>query len=299
MTNTPANRSTAAAPNASPPPGSASCCTHSSGAAPGQAAPHRPTGVRSTTSMTGSPTTASRTSPTSPCPAAPTTASSKTAAGPPANATTAAPNGYHHHTSTPDSHESTTFIIPRSTWLIETMRTLSRRRCPRRLSAELGVVRHPNRAEHILGRHIEGQRPTRYPHQDVLGQRVFVVQRQMACATLVDLGDVHVEHKAGRGELGLDGARLRRIPALIDSAARQLRHRRQRGQHPLIGQHDRADVTRYTACRPITGDPTAEPARDRHVFGEVNDSLGLDLCAHLVRQLADPQQLSQKDSHVQ
>ena len=56
-----------------------------SGAAPGRAAPHRPTGVRSTTSRTGSPTTARRTSTTSPWPAAPTTAWSKTAAGPPAN----------------------------------------------------------------------------------------------------------------------------------------------------------------------------------------------------------------------
>ena len=73
----------------------------------------------------------------------------------------------------------------------------------------------------------------------------------------------------------------------------------QRAEPALQAVDERADVTRDAACRPITGDPTAEPARDRHVFGEVNDSLGLDLCAHLVRQLADPQQLSQKDSHVQ
>ncbi len=56
-TNTPANRCTWAAPNASPQQRSASRSTASSGAAPGPAAPHRRIGPRCTTSKAGPPNT--------------------------------------------------------------------------------------------------------------------------------------------------------------------------------------------------------------------------------------------------
>ncbi len=42
--------------------------------------------------------------------------------------------------------------------------------------AELRVVRNADRAEHILGRHIERQGSAGQPHQHVLGDGVLVVQ---------------------------------------------------------------------------------------------------------------------------
>ena len=98
-------------------------------AALGRAAPHRATGLRSTTLTAGPPPTAKPTSTSSPWPADPTTASSKKAAGPRGNAKTAAPNGSRRHTSTPDKPESTTTTIPRSTSCPKMM-TPSRRSCP-------------------------------------------------------------------------------------------------------------------------------------------------------------------------
>src|SRR3954468_22663308 len=173
MTSTPANRSTAAVPNASPPPDNASCCTTWSEAAPGPAAPLRAIGVRSTTWMAGSPTMAKPTSPTPRWPADRTIASSKTVVGQRENAKTAAPNGFHHHTSTPAKRASMTTTTPRDIWWIP----MPKIRSAPGLFAGLRVVWHADRAEHILGRHIERQRSAWQPHEDILGDRVLVMQR--------------------------------------------------------------------------------------------------------------------------
>jgi hypothetical protein len=79
-------------------PGNASFCMRSIAVAHGRAAPHRATGLRSTTLTAGLPPMAKRTSTGSPWPVDPTIASSKRAAGPPGNAKTAVRNGFHHHT---------------------------------------------------------------------------------------------------------------------------------------------------------------------------------------------------------
>jgi hypothetical protein len=110
------NSSTVAAPNASPPQGSASCYTPWSEAAPAPAAPHRATGARSTTSTAGLLPMAKPTSTPRPWPAGPTIGSSKKAAGPPENDPTAAPNGPLHPTSTPAKPGSTTTTTPRNTY---------------------------------------------------------------------------------------------------------------------------------------------------------------------------------------
>jgi hypothetical protein len=105
------NRSTSAAPNASPQPPNASSSTTATAAAPDPAAPHRHITAKPITPPKTSGRADTPTSPTSAWPAAPTTASSTTTAGPPGFAATAASNGSHHPYSTPAKTGSTTTTI--------------------------------------------------------------------------------------------------------------------------------------------------------------------------------------------
>ncbi len=47
----------------------------------------------------------------------------------------------------------------------------------------------------------------------------------------------------------------------------------------------------------VPGNGAGEPAGHRHVFGEVDDALGLDLSTQIVGQFADAEQLAQKHGH--
>jgi Domain of unknown function (DUF222) len=98
-------------PSGWPPRHSESCSTPKTADAPSPAVTHPPTTAKSTT-CGGGPRPDGPTSTTSPSPAALTTGSPKKA-GPPAKTPKATPNGYHHHTSTTDSHEPTPVTTPK------------------------------------------------------------------------------------------------------------------------------------------------------------------------------------------
>src|ERR1700682_985651 len=102
-----------------------------------------------------------------------------------------------------------------------------------RLLRELGPVRHSDSKEDELGRHVERQRLAGELHQNLFGNAVLVVQRQMTTTPAIDLTNVEIEQQPALGYLPLDRTGLRGVPALVGDAARQLRHRRQCAQHTL------------------------------------------------------------------
>ena len=123
------------------------------------------------------------------------------------------------------------------------------------------------------------------------------MQRELTFAPRIHRAYVDLEVKARLREVGGHRAGLFCAPRLIDRAAGQLRHRRQGGQHALIGQRQRADITGHIAMCALARNLAAESPSHRHVLGEIQNAFGLDLGPQFLGQPADAEQLPQKHRH--
>ena len=102
----------------------------------------------------------------------------------------------HAQTAThPPTESRRAHHITASTQRNRTRPNRTRRRATQQAATVLG--RPPggdtDRAKDIFGWHVEGERRAGEPHQDVVGDRGLVVQRQMTVELRVDLGDVDLD----------------------------------------------------------------------------------------------------------
>lgn len=139
---------------------------------------------------------------------------------------------------------------------------------------------------------MERQGPPRNGGQHRFWDGGLVGECQSAGELRVDLADVDIKAEAFGREFGVNGSLVGLIPAHVERAARQPRHRRQGAYHPLRSDRQSTDIASDVALGNLAGHRAGESEGHGNELGQVNDVLSLNLGPQVGGQLADPEHLA-------